>query len=161
MALELNGTTGVSAVQAGAVESGDLPAGSVIQVVSVKSFNETDFNSSAITTTDYSASITPSSTSNKILILFSLPVRKNTTTTNAGISFYLYKNNSQIERLNNQLLYELSDEIYSSFAFNYIDNPNTTSSTVYDIRVNVPTAGPFRINDAGDVGELILMEIAG
>jgi len=34
MALELNGTTGVSAVQAGAVESGDLPAGSVIQVVS-------------------------------------------------------------------------------------------------------------------------------
>jgi len=74
--LTLDGTTGVSAVQAGAVESGDLPAGSVIQVVSTtltfgtaETISATSFGS---VNTDLAVSITPTSATSKLLLMLNL-----------------------------------------------------------------------------------------
>ena len=80
MALELNGTTGVSLVQdgvvtaadlaSGAITSAALPAGSVIQVVqneqTIARFSTT---STSFQNTGFFVNITPTSTSNKILVL--------------------------------------------------------------------------------------------
>ena len=144
----------------GQLASSNMPAGSVIQVVSDKVFTETDINTSSVTTTGYSVSIQPHSTSNDILVMLSLPVRKNTSNNDGSLHIDLYKDGSEVARIGSHFMLELSDEMYLHFSANYIDSPNTTNAITYDIRVSTQFAGPFRLNDANNPGELIAMEIA-
>jgi hypothetical protein len=68
----ISGDTGVNQITAGAIEKADLPTGSVVQVVSVTKTNGFSTDSSATSPVDItgmSATITPSSSSNKILIV--------------------------------------------------------------------------------------------
>ena len=70
MAVTIDGTTGVSAVQAGAVTTSDLPAGTVLQVIQTAitaGFSTT--SGSAVDITGLTATITPSSATNKILVI--------------------------------------------------------------------------------------------
>jgi len=74
MPLTLDGTNGVSAVQAGAVESGDLPAGSVLQVVTAEKTNVFSLsgNSPFTDVTGLSVSITPRDSNSQFLVILSL-----------------------------------------------------------------------------------------
>jgi len=69
--LTLDGTNGVSAVQAGAVESGDLPAGSVIQVVEFAETGTSSF-STATTQNMFEVSITPKLNSSFLHVFVSI-----------------------------------------------------------------------------------------
>ena len=74
MALELNGTTGVSLVQDGVITDANLPAGSVLQVVHQEGKTSTTAASGSTTLfCGWTTSITLSSTSNKILVVGFLP----------------------------------------------------------------------------------------
>ena len=74
MAVTISGDTGISAVQAGAVESGDLPAGSVIQVVHDEGNTSTSVLSGSQTLyCGWTESINLSSVNNKILVQAQLP----------------------------------------------------------------------------------------
>ena len=71
MPTEISGATGVNKVQSSAIETGDLPTGSVLQVrqtTGTTTISTTSFTSTNTWTDHYSLSITPSSTSSKILI---------------------------------------------------------------------------------------------
>ena len=117
MAVVIDGTTGVSAVQAGAVTTSDLPAGTVLQVVqSVK----TDTSSFAIGATGdisgLSVSITPTLSTSKVLVTFCLQG----STAYDGI-------------LN---LYRDATAIGQGDAAGYVNRSQTDADAVYDPRLS-------------------------
>ena len=165
MAVTIDGTTGVSAVQAGAVTTSDLPAGTVLQVVSKQITTETSTSSTSfVDLTDFSQAITPSSASSKILVFFSVQSFVN----NAN-------NNSPIRLLRDST--GLQDYDYWNYSgagtsmmvssYSYLDSPNTTSSVTYKLQGRSINGGQgqsvnFIYDDVnGDAkGSITLMEIA-
>ena len=181
MALELNGTTGVSAVQAGAVESGDLPAGSVIQVVSNTYNTPTVISTSQGTLSDiFSENITPSSSNNKILVQVMLSISADSVN---GVFCGIKRDGSLIgagpsagSRTQATTGQGGPDSIAESFnttnvSMTFIDEPTTQSQVTYTVSANKRNSGFININvtpndvDQSDRGRFIstitLMEIAG
>jgi len=103
MALELNGTTGVSLVQdgvvtaadlaSGAITSAALPTGSVLQVKSATKTDTTSTGSTSFIDTGLSVTITPSNASNKILLMASLT---NGSSSTASTSFRFVQDGSPV-----------------------------------------------------------------
>ena len=71
MTVTIDGTTGVSAVQTGAIDVADLPTGSVLQVQTQSQTGSSTNNGSSVTSyvdTGLSVSITPQSSSSTIVV---------------------------------------------------------------------------------------------
>ena len=168
MPTTITGTDGVSQVQTGAVESGDLPAGSVIQVVQEEflgaNTGEIVTNSTSYVDSNISASITPQFTTSKILICCVL-----------GGTFKAQSDTSlvtNISRGTTQLfetvgLYTNSSEFLagSSTTMIFLDTPSTVSPVAYKIQFKSANGGNVVINGNlfGNQGNsnITLMEIAG
>jgi len=146
MPTTITGTDGVSQVQAGAVESGDLPAGSVIQVVSATKTDtfSTTQNASNIAVPGLSVNITPTSTSSKIL-LFGV-VMMNLDARYGYWSFYrdgadigigdTAGNRSSVTASassNNDITN--NNYVAHQVASHFLDSPSTTSTLNYEINV--------------------------
>ena len=178
MALELNGTTGVSAVQAGAVESGDLPAGSVIQVVSTTktdTFSVLVSGSGNADVTGLAASISPISSNSRILVLTTLVGH---TSVEGGIHFNVKRNGSFIGNPSGSSSFVpllagnlgvSNPSIQGGSTASIVDEPSTTSSLNYQVSiVNIaPSARTHYVNRSEDgtrnlsVSSITVMEIAG
>jgi len=187
MALELNGTTGVSAVQNGAVTaadltstldltgktvtlpngtigSGDLPAGSVIQVV--QDTEDAQVQTSVVNGTYHDsgllATITPSSSSNKILVIASVFIRSRPDNGSQFVFPRLLRNGVTIaSSFFEDIEFERSGK---DVTFCYLDNPSTTSSVSYTFEVAANGGTNLQINpDNGTTNQstITLMEIAG
>ena len=162
------------------IPKGTMPAGSVLQVVSV---NKTDTFSSATTgaftdITTFSIAITPTSSSSKILVLYSvemgashtadlvvLRLMRDSTAINIGDA-----NGSRSRGTTaNQTLYSNTNNSTRTIAGNFLDSPATTSSTTYKIQFR-NNSGTFYINRDGEnandaahsqgASNITLMEIA-
>lgn len=148
MAVTIDGTTGISAVQAGAVESSDLPAGSVIQVKSYSaeiSFSGTGDSALAVT-------ITPSSTSSKIFIFATLA--KTSGSGGDGSSAYFgFKRNSTDLGDFAHLYRDGTRE--GGHSLSYLDSPSSTSSLTYRVR------GTTAVIENLANSTITVMEIAG
>ncbi len=148
----------------GQVPDANAPSGSVIQVVYAnRDSNEVYTGSSTAITTNFSASITPLSTSSKILIIGSLCTRADGGDTNFG-GYDLYRNGSSVS--NNIATWSGNNENYQLSA-TYLDSPASTSSVTYtwyirsagsghDVRFNPTPVGSLNARST-----MILMEIAG
>ncbi len=68
MPTEISGATGVNKVQSSAIERGDLPTGSVLQVVQTVFEGSLTTTSNTLAATGLACTITPSATSSKILV---------------------------------------------------------------------------------------------
>jgi len=165
MALELNGTTGVSLVQDGVVTAADLasdaitsaalPAGSVLQVVQDTYLSQvtTTAGNTTYVDTNLSASITPSSTSNKVLALVTHSNSRKVGDNVLNVrllrdSTAIISSIGNLDTGDTQLLTDV-------FSFSYLDSPNTTSQVTYKTQfasANGVIYGP---------NVIILMEIAG
>jgi hypothetical protein len=170
----------------GTVPDANAPSGSVIQVVSVTKINtwsETTSGAGGITNavTGLTASITPSSASNKILIMVQLTCSSSQTTHN--INTHLYRDGTQIAlaeasgvqiRANTgQGQAGQSGENMSNSNIHFVDSPATTSSVSYAIRLSTGLASSNTVyvnrssNDANQtwvtrgVSTITVMEIAG
>ena len=167
MALELNGTTGVNLIQDGTVSAADLasgaitssalPTGSVIQVVhnsgtSIVSNSTVSSPGSEVIDLD----ITPSSTSSKILVLFSL-TSTNSASSNSYVAVEFVKDGS--------IVYTLSDgEVQNNTltcSYQYYDSPATTSSINYAINIRKGSSGTTSVSTDGKPYYITAMEIAG
>ena len=169
MPTTITGTDGVSQVQTGAVESGDLPTGSVIQVV--HDFTDTVVGTSADNTfvsTGLSASITPISANSKILINAALHVGFNGTADDEKqINVGLERNGSLIF---GQIGFDdIRMNSIEDFAFRQpytiLDSPNQTSQLTYEF-VGSKRLGSGEVrfqyaNDQQSRSFITLMEIAG
>ena len=71
MPTEISGATGVNKVQTGAIETGDLPAGSILQVQNFAITNDqTLANTTEVTLTDWDFTITKVANNSKIVCFF-------------------------------------------------------------------------------------------
>lgn len=174
MSVIVDGTNGIDTVQKAALV-GKLPAGSILQVVQVTDLTATNITPSVSTWYDISlsASITPSASTNKILIM-------------PTFEWQNVKNNNQLVRMAVRILrgstslYNAGKENWASdiragtsassdvvtggtFSTFFLDSPATTSSTTYKVQVgdasNSVASLSWQINEAGTMG-IILLEVA-
>lgn len=139
-----------------------LPTGSVIQVVTNQFSTETSSTSTTIIDTGLAASITPSSTSSKILVTASMSVAKGLDNTYGD--WYIFRGSTELIRQHRNLTFNnQAKHNYVGCSFNFLDSPNTTSSTEYKIRFRRSGGGSAAVESQTDdsVSVMTLLEIQG
>ncbi len=189
MSIILNGTTGITtpdltsaagldaADLTGTVASARLPAGSVLQVVQ-SVYDTRDSTTSTSWVTFFNASITPTSSSSKILVMVSFSgshannnsglvrVLRNSTPIGGGEGGASYEQNVwfNIRTSNNYYV--------ATYAANHLDTPTTSSTITYNVQMQATGGTVFYINrtisdsgaqsyDSPVASSITLMEIAG
>ena len=132
-----------------------LPTGSVLQVVQELDTGNFSTTSSTYVDTNLSASITPISTTSKILVLVS---QTGFTGSSMNTTFNLCRGSTVITEAYSQS--NTSGYKFAGNFINYLDSPSTTSAVTYKTQIKV-TASTFYINwsNAGR-STITLMEIA-
>jgi hypothetical protein len=134
--------------------------GKVLQVVTANTNSAVANESTSYVDTGLTASITPSSTSNKILILINQSIGKS----NANVfqDLNLLRNGSQIVQWGNDVLYTATvQHLYTFASLNYLDTPSSTSSLVFKTQFKSNTTTQVNAQPAGSYSSITLMEIAG
>ena len=165
-----------------ALEFATAPSGKVLQVINtVKTDTFSTTSSSFVVVTGLTATITPSSSANKILVMVALASGSNSGT-NAGGAFRLYRDGSEITAVNGNTAGSRTSAWSQSSApvtspwymksntLIYLHSPSTTSSTTYQVYARSQNQGTF-VNQAYDDSDeadrvrlsstITLMEIAG
>ena len=180
--------TGVSgSAVTGQLASSNMPAGSMIQVVSATKTNTFSATLSSAgeesgTVTGLTASITPSSASSKVLVrvFVNLGVEGHAL---AGVAIILFRDSTKIgigaDTSSTQVSSagynaDSEDRIITNVGFEIEDDPSSTSETTYSIKLVRQTGGStpftFYVNRAQDTGTdarfstastITAMEIAG
>jgi len=183
MPTTITGTDGVSQVQAGSIQSddlaagaitigsGDLPAGSVLQVVQTSSTNRVQISSSsAFVDIDPSLSITPLSTSSKILIIASYNIGLYTPDFNVSSDIRLLRDSSSLIIFNTASDIRADDDpntgelrMSGQYSFVYLDAPSANTEITYKFQGRCPSGSRMEsVSTPGNSQNTItLMEIAG
>lgn len=145
----------------GTIASARMPTGSIVQVVSATKTGAVASSSTSFVTTGLTASITPTSSANKILITIS---GGDFDTNGSGIqvagTIYRGATNISIGTLGFTNAYGGSSRIIVPVSMQYLDSPATTLSTTYTLYFNVSSSTAY-YNNQGGVGVITLMEIVG
>jgi len=125
------------------ITTGNIPTGSVLQVVSSITNTRTTSSSGSYVDTDLSASITPSSSSNKILVIVTYTLASDNTSYAAWSQ--LVRGSTQIAQ---RTYYTASANTYTSMSasLSILDSPATTSSTTYKMQIRTDGAGNISFN---------------
>jgi hypothetical protein len=150
--------------QLSGMTSASVPAGSVIQVVSATNTNTANggfllqTTSSGWVSVPLAVSITPSSTSSKIMILV------NTTTYRAATGYLtLYRDSTNVAG-GNGLANPTgsSSSRFEPVSFSHLDSPNTTSSVQYTLYAASSSSGTLYVGGDGNlINSITVMEIKG
>lgn len=130
--LTLPSANGTVLTSASSVASSQLPAGSVVQVVNATYTGIVSCASNSFVDTGLSASITPSSSSNKILVLVSLQFFVDTAGGNLGAQILRGSSTSVVSQ--DYLAYGSAGGFMSNTFMQGLDSPSTTSSTTYKVQ---------------------------
>ena len=148
--------SGASLTGTQTIPRGTLPTGSVLQVVQAyTNSGATTTTSATYVATTLSGSITPSSASNKIYIIFSGGVYQ---ATNGNGYYGIFRNGSNIA--NNQIHNAIINQ-WSTQGGSFLDSPATTSATTYAIYMRSATGSTtYWGGDSPLVNSITMMEIA-
>ena len=149
-----------------------FPAGSVLQVVSTNKADVFSTSSSSFTDiTGFSASITPTSATSKILVICNMPLVGQDSS--SGVGFNLVRGSTSIGQGTGgtttnaiAVVYMTANNFYTGTSFNFLDSPSTTSSTTYKVQMLASSSTTAYINRRasdtyfGSSCTLTLMEIA-
>ena len=181
MTTTITGSGGVSQVQDGSIGTADfaanaitvakLPTGSVLQVIEATHKLDGSDGNTAVSTgsyvTVYSGTITPSSTSSKILVKLtaSLQAENNVTSWPAPqVAVNVVRGSTEMWPHGSGAYYYHRQNVYAThyqdamLSLEKLDSPSSTSAVQYDVKL--------RVHDGATSGKmkgsaLILMEIAG
>ena len=126
------GSANASVIDAGTLAKARLPTGSVLQAVFASTLTQVEGSFSTATSLGLAASITPTSASNKILVLVSangLGVRGSGSTFWDG---YLSRGGTNLGAFGNYIAVDLVGGWWGA-SLCILDSPNTTSSTTYSL----------------------------
>ena len=135
-----------------------MPAGSVLQVISTTSTTYTHPNTSWADVSSSSIAITPSATSSKILYIY-----------NTGgfvddqiqdCSLRLYRDSTVVMTSQRYGYMANTEHVPFPVHYTFLDSPNTTSAVTYKMQAKEQDSGSWEINDS-QTGVVIVMEIAG
>ena len=162
MPLVLDGNGDITGLVAGALPSTVIGAGGVLQVVNATFGTSATTSSTSYVDTGLSASITPTSSSSKILIFANIPDVFNNGG-NTTIAFFnlvrgstqiieFVKHGNYINLINNLITYGGSTL--------YLDSPATTSAITYGNQYKADTSGVSLIlGESSGLKSIILLEI--
>ena len=149
-----DGIVDADMLAANAVTAGKLASGvggkilQVVQTVKLDTFSSTSL--SDVDVPGFSVAITPSSSSNKVLVMVNIAL--------SSQSMFVYgilkRGSTQIgeadaasNRLRPTLMGFRSNEgTVEHQSFHFLDSPNTTSATTYKMQVRCATSGHLRVN---------------
>jgi len=161
-----NATFAGTLTATGKLSSSSMPTGSLLQVVQGTYNTQTSTTSSTFSDTGLTASITPSSSSNKILILVSHAgcLKYNTNTT---IGMKIVRNSTDIHIFGGRAGLTdgtIANEV-GTMATMYLDSPATTSSITYKTQYNSNNNTGYALLQDSTAGTVVstitLMEIKG
>lgn len=140
--------------------------GKVLQVVNATTATTVSITSQTWTDSTLSATITPSATSSKILVIVTQPVQVGRNGADSAGSIRLVRGSTAILTQDNEFELYIAGATGSanrvSAAIAYLDSPATTSATTYKTQglTNLPSSGGyFAFQGAGGTGSIVLMEI--
>jgi hypothetical protein len=146
------------------VPKATLPTGSVLQVVNATYSTQLTITSTTFVTTNLTVNITPTSSTSKMLIMYTLG-DVGTDNPNSGISVAVFKNGSQLgtqtySRLGYVNTSATETETITSAAGHYYDSPATTSTLTYAMYADNGGGGTIKIFRDNTYGSITVMEIA-
>jgi hypothetical protein len=137
--------------------------GTILQVVNATTNVQVTSSTTTYADTGLSATITPSSATNKILVIFSHSCKKTSGNVASGVNIKLFRGATDLGQLIYAQGYSNSTiENYSQAATQYLDSPATTSATTYKTQFanNAAVASVAVQADGNGVSTITLMEIA-
>ena len=143
-----------------------MAAGHVVQVVQHVNTTGISKSGSTITATGIAASITPTSTSSKILIMYDLQYHIDTSPSSGGLGLRIHRDGTFIAgddtgyRSAYSQLSASGTRPRGRASFTYMDSPSTTSSTTYEIYCMAWDAATSYISEGNVPSTITLMEIA-
>lgn len=174
MAITINGTGTITGISQGGLNDNIItknematggawaPAGTVLQVVQGTLTTTPAISSTSFVTTGLAASITPTSSTSKILILYSSAAYLSGSTVSGMTA--IYRNSTNLSGSNGfmQNYAASSGAQWTNQSFTYLDSPATASSVTYTIYARVTTGSMQFGNDPSGNTEstITLMEIA-
>ena len=148
----------------GVLPHAKMPTGSVLQTVSAINTAGSEITVATTSATDIiTLNITPTSTSNKVLVTFS----------GGEFGYYangpyqayvdLYRDSTGVMKLRHSNRASEGNEISGGASLVYLDSPSTTSQITYRIKVNTNTGESVLIARSDNTSRITLtaMEIAG
>ena len=148
----------------GTLANSNLAAGNVIQVINAVVNTETINNTNVFADTGLTASITPASTSNKVLIFASVAgVGK--ATNNTYVHLKLLRDTTDIvadfEQRGGASANTDTNKI-GGCSVTYLDSPSTTSATAYKVQLKSGSNNAYaQTGNSNSKSSITLMEIAG
>tara|TARA_R110000782_G_scaffold86362_1_gene167523 strand:+ start:786 stop:1337 length:552 start_codon:yes stop_codon:yes gene_type:complete len=161
-----NQLSGITSASVPLLTEAQMPAGSVIQVVTFVQ-NAAVSTSATSYTTMYGATITPSSTSSKILVRAMVGGLYMNLSSSGQSHWRLARGSSNCTGQNSHFHTETGRNQTAAGTRAYInmeilDSPSTTSATTYNVQAYRFTgSGSFQINDTAATSIITLMEIKG
>lgn len=153
-----NGTLITTGSSGQSIPRAALPAGSVLQVVSMRTSTVVSWSGTE-QSTGLTLAITPFFASSKVLVIANNNGMQSYNA-NSGISYYLYRNGSYVYNIGAYYGYP-SSAYGAGGQTSFLDSPATTSSVTYDIRFQRTLgSGGGVVNGDGSNSFLTLLEIA-
>ena len=138
-----------------------MPAGHILQTLINENSSELTLSTATYTDTGLSVSITPRSTSSKILCMWNMQWLTSTTVP-SGIGIQLVRGSTNVWTSGTN--YDMQSRISSERvrgSWMYLDSPNTTSATTYKIQVSSQNGSTIYLNDDSNKTQLLIQEVAG
>ena len=146
--------------QLSGMTSASMPSGSVLQVINASTSTSVGNAGSGWADAGIVATITPSSTSSKILILVDgqgFEINQ----TSIGFATRLLRGSTSLSEFNQYASYTYLNNT-TNVGINYLDSPSTTSATTYKVQViRSGASGTARAQANGSMSTITLMEIKG
>jgi hypothetical protein len=159
-----NGTVLMAdSVEADGVKWGTVSSGAVVQIVNATTSTSVNTTSSTYVDSNLTVTITPTSASNRILLMSSSPFRT-TYAGNSALGFVrLYRGATALTGDINNFMFNQGSgsetEGSVQFSMIHIDSPATTSATTYKIQVRSSGGRSIITQDGSNIGSMIAMEI--
>jgi hypothetical protein len=148
----------------GTISAARLPSGSVIQVVQASYATPTSNSTTTAASTGLTASITPASISNKILVIVNISSIQNNNSGN-GVNLSLFRNSTGLYTFGTINGYTNSAivTVTSGGGTTRLDSPATTSATSYTVYFasNTGSGQVVTVHANNTESTITLMEIAG
>jgi len=134
--------------------------GKVLQVVQGDYATSTTSSSSTYADTDLTATITPTSATSKILVMYSISARKDTQNSQNAVNFKLLRNATSISIRQSMGYTGTAIQNYFYVGSNVLDSPATTSATTYKVQfASDNNTAQVTVQGSNDLSTIILMEI--
>ena len=141
-----------------------LSAGHIIQVVTNTYSTETASGSSSFSDTGLTATITPTSTSSKILVLCNLCSAGVMNSSGADANGYyklLRGSTDLVQGLQRTYDYGNSGSIiFGQHLLSWLDSPSTTSATTYKLQQRLTSGSSIRVCEGNNPSIMHLLEVA-